>query len=200
MSRIYSRFSLALRQILGYNRERPSMSCIFFASDHHFGHNNILRFQRNDGTLLRPGFSNIEEMDEHLIERWNKVVRPQDKVYHCGDFTMRDTCLSYVKRLNGHKRLILGNHDKFPVKRYVEAGFEEVYGSRQFEGIICTHIPIHPGSMSRWKINVHGHLHFGQVTHPIIVGGHIDERYRNVSVEMLKDYKPISLEEIRSSV
>lgn len=174
---------------------------IFFISDTHFGHKNILKFLRRDGTPLRPGFHYVDAMNEFIIEQWNATVRPQDKVYHCGDFEMgltQNELNSIGHRLNGHKRLILGNHDKLSARKYLEAGFEEVYGSRQFEGIICTHIPIHPESLSRWKVNVHGHLHYGKVYIPDTFHSVVDLRYRNVSVEMLDDYRPISLEEIRN--
>jgi calcineurin-like phosphoesterase family protein len=78
---------------------------IFFSSDHHFGHNNIIRY------CNRP-FSSTEEMNEKLIENWNKVVGPQDFVYYLGDFSLSFRSVEvYTKRLNGLKLLIPGNHD-----------------------------------------------------------------------------------------
>lgn len=47
-------------------------------SDSHFGHENILRWGRSQ-------FRNTDEMDEHIIQKWNEVVLPGDYVYHLGD-------------------------------------------------------------------------------------------------------------------
>ena len=54
-------------------------SNIFFTSDSHFGHENIIRFCK------RP-FNSVREMNEELIHRWNSKVRPNDIVFHLGDF------------------------------------------------------------------------------------------------------------------
>lgn len=54
------------------------MSKIFFTSDHHFGHANIIKFSN------RP-FSNVEEMNEELIKRWNEKVSSEDEVSYIGD-------------------------------------------------------------------------------------------------------------------
>lgn len=82
---------------------------IWFTSDHHFGHENIIRF------CNRP-FQSIEEMDRVLIERWNEVVEPCDTVYHLGDFTLgdRDAARSYFNQLNGQIYVLanLWHHDK----------------------------------------------------------------------------------------
>ena len=85
----------------------------FLISDTHFGHKNILSFKRNDGTSLRPAFNSIEEHDEFLIDNWNKVVSPTDKIYHLGDvgFYNVSKLLEVMSRLNGRKVLIKGNHD-----------------------------------------------------------------------------------------
>jgi hypothetical protein len=53
------------------------MNEIWIVSDTHFGHSNILGFMHTDGSLIRGNrFSSVEEMDEHMIERWNSVVPP----------------------------------------------------------------------------------------------------------------------------
>ena len=82
------------------------MSEIFFTSDTHFGHQPEF--------LWKPrGFSSVEEMDEAIIENWNKVVKPTDIVYHLGDTMLNDNAhgLECFKRLNGQIFLIYGNHD-----------------------------------------------------------------------------------------
>ncbi|GJD38054.1 metallophosphoesterase [Methylobacterium bullatum] len=80
-------------------------------SDTHVGHRNIL-----SSSMERPRpFATIEAHDETLVERWNAVVRPDDTVWHLGDFAYRCTeayALSIFLRLNGRKLLIRGNHEK----------------------------------------------------------------------------------------
>lgn len=164
------------------------MSNVFFISDTHFSHRNILTFSKKDGTKLRD-FISIEEHDEHLIKCWNDTVRPQDKVYHLGDVVINRKALPICERLNGHKRLVRGNHDCFPTKEYLPY-FEEIYGSRIINGMIFTHIPIHTDCIERFKINVHGHLHSNTLG---------DSRYMNVSCEQI-NYTPISLDEIRKRI
>lgn len=161
------------------------MANLFVISDTHFGHANILSFKREDGSPLRE-FSSVEEMDEHMIERWNSVVRPQDHVYHLGDVAMKKSHIGTVSRLNGHLRLVRGNHDIFPTKEYLKY-FDEIYGVRVLDGMIFSHIPIHPESLGRFRMNVHGHTHEAPAYGP---------KYFNVSVEST-DYTPVALETLR---
>ena len=166
------------------------MPNIFVVSDTHFGHENILTFQNQDGSPVRP-FSSGEEMDQTMIDRWNSVVRPQDHVYHLGDVAMKRVHLDTVGKCNGHKRLVRGNHDIFRTKDYLKF-FDEIYATRVLDGMIFTHIPTHPESMGRFGVNVHGHVH-GQPQ------GHYGPRYYNVSVEVM-NYTPISLEDLKKAV
>lgn len=170
---------------------------LFFISDTHFGHANILKFTINEsGTLLRPGFKDVNHMDEAIIQNWNKVVRPQDHVYHLGDVAMSRRFLPIVKRLNGHKRLIFGNHDIFDYKHYAEAGFEKLMGLRVLDRIIFSHIPVHENQLSRFKLNVHGHTHINVVRNAV---GHPDKRYKCVCVEQV-NYTPVPFEELKKGL
>ena len=173
------------------------MANIFFASDHHFGHANILTFKRDDGTPLRD-FASVEEMDEHIVQCHNSVVRPGDKVYFLGDVAMskKSSALHVLARMNGEKVLIKGNHDQCKPEAYLKY-FKDIRGSHQFEGLIMTHIPIHPESLARWGLNVHGHLHYQVVKMPL--SQLPDKRYFNVSMERI-NYTPISLEEIKKQM
>ena len=118
------------------------MANIFVISDTHFDHANILTFKRKDGSPLRE-FKDVHHMNEMLIQNWNSVVRPQDKVYHLGDVTMhKQLPAAILDRLNGHKRLVRGNHDVAPTKDYLK-WFEEVYACRVIDHMLFTHIPIH---------------------------------------------------------
>lgn len=82
----------------------------FYTADTHFGHQLMVA----EHACARP-FPYARAMDEALIENWNAVVKPQDLVYHLGDFAFGlddgDRVRSIFSRLNGRKRLVLGNHD-----------------------------------------------------------------------------------------
>lgn len=81
----------------------------FYISDTHFFHHRILKM------CARP-FASIEEHDEHIISRWNSVVRDDDLVYHLGDVGFHlglnsERMRSLFYRLKGRKYLVIGNHD-----------------------------------------------------------------------------------------
>lgn len=88
---------------------------IFFTSDTHFSHTNIIRY------CDRP-FSDTDHMDEEIIRRWNETVGPEDTVYHLGDIALGpiEKSLPKIARLNGHKIAVLGNHDR-PFMRFGKA-------------------------------------------------------------------------------
>ena len=84
----------------------------FYTGDTHFGHALMI-----SDRIKRPRpFSSTDEMDEFLIQAWNKVVHPTDIVYHLGDFAFqlterRGRWTHVFLQLNGRKRLVIGNHD-----------------------------------------------------------------------------------------
>lgn len=166
------------------------MSNIFFVSDTHFGHANILNFKRPDGAPVRS-FSDVQKMDEEMIEKWNSVVRTSDKVYHLGDVAMSKRHIETVGKCNGHKRLVRGNHDVYPTNEYLKY-FEEIYATRILDNMIFSHIPIHPESLGRFGTNVHGHVHAQPQNH-------FGPRYYNVSVEVI-DYTPVALEDLKKRI
>lgn len=156
----------------------------WFISDTHFGHSNILKFNRNDGKPLRE-FSSIEEMDEKIIKNWNDVVRPQDRIYHMGDVVINRRYLNVLSRCSGKKVLIKGNHDIFKLKDYTEY-FEDVRAYKVFpaHGLIVSHMPVHPCQLEgRFKANAHGHMHANKIDDP---------RYINLCVEHT-NYSPVNL-------
>lgn len=155
---------------------------VFFISDTHFGHENILKFEKEF-----RNFQTIEEHDEKLIENWNSVVKPNDKIYHLGDFCWKRKYIEIAKRLNGRKCLILGNHDVFPAKEYLEY-FYDVKGVKAFgRNIVLTHVPVNPQQLEyRWQYNIHGHLHSNVLE---------DKRYINVSCEQI-NLTPIHFDEL----
>jgi calcineurin-like phosphoesterase family protein len=122
-----------------------------------------------------------------MIENWNRVVGVKDKVYHLGDVGFKNAGYQdrILSALNGDKVLIRGNHDTLKLSTYTKH-FRDVRAYWQLNKIILAHIPIHPGSLGRWKGQVHGHTHFNNLDDP---------RYYNISVEQT-NYTPIDFEEV----
>jgi calcineurin-like phosphoesterase family protein len=173
---------------------------LWFYSDPHFGQASMVNGTfTHDGKKVRP-FTSVEEMDETMIENHNRLVKPQDHVYCLGDFAMRKEDVARVApRLNGHKRLILGNHDIYPVSFYQECGFKKIMAYRVFAGMIFSHIPIAAWSQ-KYQANIHGHCHLGkplfyEMANPDREGFQRGVRYVNLSVERTH-YLPVSLEQI----
>ena len=174
------------------------MHLSYVIADLHIGHANVCKFTRDEGEPLRP-WDDVDEMNEALIANWNAVVRPDDKVYVLGDFTVNKKYVHLGSRLNGRKILIAGNHDNATPQMYMDAGFEDVKGCHvlQKQGVIMTHIPVHPYQLNRFTGgNMHGHTHDGVVIRDGLFGKHADPRYLCVSVEQPHvNYKPLLLDE-----
>lgn len=170
------------------------MAEVFVISDTHFGHDNILKFTHDDEPL-RP-FETLTEMHVTIIDNWNKVVTPQDKVYHLGDVAFGGPAnLKILGLLNGKKRLVRGNHDLLKISHYREF-FHEIFGVKQINGFWLTHVPMHPMCVAqkRVKMNIHGHLHANQVMLPDLKD-EPDPKYFNACVERI-NYTPVSIDEI----
>lgn len=163
------------------------MSEIYVVSDTHFNHVNILKFTGKDGKPFRV-FDDVDHMNEVMINNWNKVVTPQDKVYHLGDvyFGSQQKADQILSRLNGKKRLIVGNHDVIYGKGNVlQKHFQKIYMWRLFKeyNMLLTHVPVHRDSFRKVEYNVHGHIHEKDS---------YGKEYINVSVEKT-NYTPINI-------
>jgi len=154
-----------------------SLRKTFLISDTHFGHSNIIRY------CDRP-FADADEMDQALIQNWNGVVSPSDKVYHLGDVMLSAKKLSILDQLNGTKILIRGNHDNFKLSQYTPY-FKDVRATHELAGYLLSHIPVHDSQKYRFKGNIHGHTHEKNIDDPW---------YYNISVEQI-NYTPITLEQ-----
>lgn len=157
---------------------------IYFIGDTHFSHKNIIKFE---GTKAARAFDTLEEHDEELIDRWNSRVNQRDTVWHLGDFCFGGKQnVAIAGRLNGYKKLVLGNHDHYPTEEYLKY-FHKVYGIVEFRGGVLSHAPLHTSQLEhRFKFNIHGHLHHQNID---------DERYINVSCEQI-NLTPISFDEL----
>lgn len=137
---------------------------IWFTSDTHWGHQNIIRF------CNRP-WKTVEEMDEALIENWNSVVRKDDIVFHLGDFAFAPNWRwkELLGQLNGHIYLVLGNHDvsRWPGDKIMEL-FDGVYNQLHLKingyQVYLNHYPFlcYAGTYTNPKIatiQLFGHVH-----------------------------------------
>jgi len=179
------------------------MTETFFTSDEHYWHRNICAYAD------RP-FADLREMHEALIERHNAVVKPEDTVYHLGDFAFGAFVEGelILSRLNGIHYIYLGNHDRSGAQM-VKMGFKQAAreGSFNFtiEGERVTawmcHYPYwnpnakdlrYPGrrpvDAGLWLL--HGHVH---------QAWKINGRQINVGVDV-NDYRPIHVDEIASII
>lgn len=159
------------------------MTTTWFTSDTHFHHANILAYNPN------REWADIDAMNEGIIARWNSVVKPNDFVWHLGDYDMngKDRALDLVKRLNGQIGLVSGNHDKCWVgnnvtfvkllnqrQRYLDAGFAFVTDAAQvkMDGkvFMLSHFPYQGDHTegdryNEWRLRdegrwlLHGHTH-----------------------------------------
>lgn len=163
------------------------MSSIFFISDLHLGHKNILNFSGN----LRDG-SNSWEHDCILITKISSTVTKRDTLFILGDACFDMERMNLLEEIPATKILVRGNHDNF------QDGVYHKY-FKSIEGIVkhkrrywLTHCPIHPQEL-RGKQNIHGHVHFNTVLNNQLKR---DERYINVCVEACDGF-PVSYEDIR---
>ncbi|GKS13325.1 metallophosphatase [Paenibacillus chitinolyticus] len=159
----------------------------FFISDHHFGHKLIIDFES------RP-FADADEMTEVMIQKWNAAVGSEDKVFHLGDFSFlnQERTQEIVRKLNGYKFLVLGNHDRGRSRSWwLDAGFDEVseYPVLYKDFFLLSHEPVYMNKHMPY-VNVHGHIH-GQK--------YEGKNYFNVCVEHW-DYTPLTFEQIRDAV
>lgn len=183
---------------------------IWFTSDTHFGHKNVLKY------CGRP-FKTVEEMDEALIANWNAIVKPDDVIYHLGDVAMSIKAVKRVlPRLNGHKILIVGNHDlmydyfegtrgKAYTTRmeaeYKAAGFAEIYNSGHVITVAgvtlrLSHFPA-KSSYSDNRYNKH-EARIPKDDDIITICGHVHQEWlkKNKSINVgvdVRDFKPLSL-------
>jgi len=166
---------------------------IYYTSDLHLGHKNIIEYED------RP-FKDIYEMNSNLIFNWNNIVKPKDEVYILGDlafvgsnYSLEDLMYN-IKQLNGKIHLIRGNHDTWVDKKSFNPRlFESIDYYKEIKDngrdIVLCHYPIEDwNGMNYGSIHLHGHLHSNPT-----------ELYRenrfNIGVDNW-NYKPVSLKEV----
>lgn len=145
----------------------------YFTADPHYGHNNAIEY------CNRP-WKNSDIMDRKLIEIYNSCVNKEDTGYFLGDFSIKRSgygqyYINILRKLNGRKILILGNHDTLKPSKYVEYGFESVHTSLEIQigshNVVLVHDPA-ASIMDKKKIFLCGHVHtlFKRLKNVINVG------------------------------
>lgn len=166
---------------------------IYVISDHHFFHENIIKYER-------PEFSNVSEMNQHIIDAHNSVIGPDDIVIFLGDFSFsgkKEVLKNIISQMNGHKYLLMGNHDyDFLVKQYGILGFEGIFTTPvKMNNTYLSHEPFNTTEEKDFHFkllvksfdsnpkafNYHGHIHTTEKE---------NSPYINVCCEAL-GYKPI---------
>lgn len=136
------------------------MSKIFYIADTHFGHKNVLKYDP------RP-FSDTEEMENVMVDNWNRAVSANDTVYIVGDFILgkADEWRRILKRLRGKKVLIEGNHDLGNYPEDIKNMFVDIRPRMKIKDngrtVILSHEPIlfyeHSGNPGVYMLC--GHVH-----------------------------------------
>jgi calcineurin-like phosphoesterase family protein len=183
---------------------------LYFTSDHHFWHANIINF------CNRP-FGSVEEMNEALIQNWNDLVGPEDEVYYLGDFSLAARPVEvYTKQLNGVKYFVPGNHDfchsynkqsRTPerhvrwIQQYQDWGWtvlpeQMLFTIPEIGEIKLCHLPYSTNfegdKFAKWRPHDDGHW---------LLCGHIHQKWKtmrrmiNVGVDVW-NFKPVSETEI----
>lgn len=131
---------------------------VWFIADTHFGHAGAR-------ALYRRPFASVAEMDRGMVERWNATVRPEDEVWHLGDFALGlsgPVLGSLLDALPGRNHLILGNND--PPATAALPGWASVghYAETSVEGVglvLCHYAFRSWNQMGKGWWNLHGHSH-----------------------------------------
>ena len=131
---------------------------VLFTADTHFGHAGAL-------ALYRRPFRSISEMDAAMIERWNKAVRPEDEIWHLGDFAVRQKSgriAQLLASLNGMKHLVTGNNDDARISGDPSWHSVQAYCEIAVDGgyfVLCHYAFRTWRNMGQGWINLHGHSH-----------------------------------------
>jgi calcineurin-like phosphoesterase family protein len=133
---------------------------VWFTSDTHFGHKNIIKYSN------RP-YKDVSEMNEKMVDLWNKTVNPEDLVFHLGDIAMGQRALApaIIDRLNGHIVLVPGNHDHPNTIGYMTLlSGEQAYSLREIrvdkQRIVLCHYAMriwHKSHHGSWHLYGHSH-------------------------------------------
>ena len=131
----------------------------YYIADMHLGHANIMKHSN------RP-FSSVDEMDEYILNNF-KHIKPDDHIYFLGDICMNatDKVIDQINKINGYKHLIIGNHDRKPLRdRRFRSLFDSIHDYSEIydngrKVILCHYPIIEWNGFFRGSIHLYGHIH-----------------------------------------
>lgn len=178
---------------------------LWVTSDIHLQHKNIIKY------CSRP-FQTVDEMDEQIIKNWNEVVKKNDTVFIIGDvgFGNVDKLCEKIKRLNGKKILIVGNHDRDYLANETftslfAAIHEQVYIKVGDTNIYINHFPFtcfdgsYGGLSATWQLFGHCHSFPGSLGMDMDRLGHLFPTQYDVGMDN-NHYMPVSFERIQEII
>ena len=175
---------------------------IYFTADMHFDHANSIKHSN------RP-FGSVEEMNEAIIARFNSKVRPKDSLYILGDAVWGSGARAneILRRLNGKKFLIRGNHDRrfLKDKEFDQSIFGWVedlakIGHQKMKFILCHYPLLEWEGYFRGALHCYGHVHSSYLNdeekyHDIERLATLGPRAFNVGVDV-NNFKPVSADDL----
>ena len=155
---------------------------IWFTSDTHYAHTNICKATTKwvNAENETRDYPSLDSMNAAIVDNINRVVKPDDILFHLGDwsfgginnieqFRQRITCQNI--------HLIYGNHDNSimadpklqalftSVQHYLELDIRMYTGEKQrklvfSQDLVLCHYPIQSwNGMNKGSIHLHGHVH-----------------------------------------
>ena len=182
---------------------------IYFCSDIHFYHKNVLKFVPE----RQSKFGNVNTMNKEIVKAWNNTVTPDDIVFFLGDFSFKRRAFKEIlAMLNGHINFIMGNHDWHYYKEINKyCNYVTTEQTMLIDGlrVYMIHDPGEATPKDDVNLVLHGHVHEKwKVAHNKIEvfneetgTTHLREiscPYMNVSVEQW-DYRPVSWDSVMTN-
>jgi calcineurin-like phosphoesterase family protein len=161
---------------------------VWFTADTHFGHAGAL-------ALYRRPFSSVPAMNAAMAERWNATVKPDDEVWHLGDFALRTSAAAaglLLRSLNGRKHLVTGNNDPPDIAALPEWATVQAYAEitvDTYRLVLCHYAFRTWNGMAKGALNLHGHSHGRLKPLP---------RQTDVGVDCW-DFRPVAVHQMRGA-
>jgi len=160
---------------------------IWFTSDLHLGHANIIRY------CNRP-FKDVYEMDKTIIDNWNSVVSETDTVYHLGDFSFEQAHI-YINQLKGTKYFVRGNHEKSLLNVVSHNNVPHIREVKidGYPDIILSHFALRVWNKSHFgSLHLFGHSHGRLEPYKKSVDVGVDSHW----ITGKQEFRPFSYEEV----